>query len=452
MKRIYKTARWAVLTTLVLQTCAAQALDLVGAYEQALRHDPAKLAANEALAAGREKAVQGDSLLKPRVGLQAGYGRLDNHSSGAVPPALSAVLPEHSSGTVRQAVIQLSQPIYDATARAEKRQLQQQARLAETEFDQAQQTLAQRVAEAYFGVLQAQENLRVTLAEKAAIAMQRERAQARFDVGRGKATDLQEARARYDQILSKEINARSLLELRRAQFEETTGAAADGVAALAPGQAPTPPEPDNLLAWQLKGEDQSTAVRVRRSQLEIAIAEIEKHKMSGRPSLSLVASYAARGQNGGLSPLVAASNDRNAYAGLQFNLPLYAGGALDSREREAQSRRREAEQELAAAKRDVRLQVQDAYLSVRTGVPRIAAAEQSLLSARTALEATTLGRDVGTRTELDVLDVQQRAFAAEFELVQARLDYLLGRVRLAAAAGELGEQQLRELNSWLAKP
>ncbi|WP_114968710.1 TolC family outer membrane protein [Rhodoferax ferrireducens] len=447
MKRTYKTARWAVLTALALQTCAAQALDLVGAYEQALRHDPAKLAADEALVAGREKVVQGDALLKPRVSLQAGLGRLDDRNSGNVSPGLS-----HSTGTVRQATVQLTQPLYDATARAEKQQLHQQARLAETQFDQAQQGLAQRVAEAYFGVLQAQEALRVTLAEKAAIAMQRDRARARFDVGRGKVTDLQEAQARYDQILTKEINARSSLELRRAQFEETTGAQAQSLAALAAGQAATPPEPDSLLAWQLKGEDQSTLVRVKRSQLEIAGAEIDKHRLSGRPSLNLVASYSGKGQSGDLSPMVAPSNNRTGSVGLQFNMPLYAGGGLDSKERESLARRREAEQALAAAKRDVRLQVQDAYLSVRTGVSRITAAEQSLVSARTALEATTLGRDVGTRTELDVLDAQQRAFAAEFDLVQARLDYLLGRVRLSVAAGELGEGELRSVNGWLAIP
>ena len=335
------------------------------------------------------------------------------------------------------------------TARSEKKQLHQQAALAETQFSQAQQSIAQRVAEAYFGVLHAQEALRVTLAEKAAIAMQRDRAQARFDVGRGKVTDLQEAQARHDQILSKEISARSALELRRAQFEEMTGAPALDLAGLAPGQIAAVPEPDSLATWQLKGEDQSAVVRTRRSQLEIAGIDIDKYRNSSRPTLNLVASYTNRGQSGDLSPMVAPRNDRSGYVGLQFNVPLYSGGGLDSKEREALARRREAEQELAVAKRDVRLQVQDAYLAVRSGVSRIAAAEQSLTSARTALEATTLGRDVGTRIELDVLDAQQRSFAAEFDLVQARLDYLLGRVRLSAAAGELGEAELRAVNGWL---
>jgi outer membrane protein len=450
MKVKHMTARCAVLAALGLQVAAVQATDLMGAYEHALRHDPVKLAADEAVAAGREKAVQGNALLRPRVALQAGIDRLYDRSSGSSPPGFASLTPSQSSGTVRQGSVQLTQPIYDATARAEKQQLRQQTALAETQFEQSKQDIAQRVAEAYFGVLLAEEALRVVMAEKAAIGQQRDRAQARFDVGRGKVTDLQEAQARYDQTLTKEITARSTLDLRSAQFQETTGLPADGLAQLAVGPVPSVPEPDNLVAWQVHGEDHSTAVSVKRSELAVAKAEIEKHRLWGRPTLNLVASYTAKGQSGGLSPLVAPENNRAAAVGLQFNVPLYAGGALDSRQREALASEKQAEQRLAATQRDVRIQVQEAYLAVKTGVSRIASFSQSLVSARTALEATTLGRDVGTRTELDVLDAQQRVFGAELDLAQARFDYLLGRVRLAAAAGELGEADLRALNGWLA--
>lgn len=94
--------------------------------------------------------------------------------------------------------------------------------------------------------------------------------------------------------------------------------------------------------------------------------------------------------------------------------------------------------------------MQDAFLAVTTGVSRVASLTESLESARTALEATTLGRDVGTRTEPDVLDAQQRVFEAELALAQARYDYLLGRVRLSAAAGELNQSDVRNLNGLLA--
>ncbi|MGA0612815.1 TolC family outer membrane protein [Caldimonas sp. KR1-144] len=450
MKVKHSAVRWAVLGVLGLQALTAHAIDLVGAYEHALRYDPAKLAADEALAAGREKAVQGDALLRPRIGLTAGVNYVDSRSSSSLPPALASVVPSDSNGSVRQASVQLTQPLYDASARADKQQLHQLSALAETQFDQSRQDLAQRVAEAYFGVLLAEETVRVVQAEKAAIGAQRDRAQARFDVGRGKVTDLQEAQARYDQVQTKEISALSNLDLRRAAFKEAIGLPAQDLTPLATSFAPVAPQPDSLAAWQAKGEDQSTLVRVRRSQLEIAGAEIGKHKLAGRPTLNLVASYTASDQSGGLSPLAASDNQRNAVVGLQLNVPLYAGGAIDSRERESLARQRQADQELSAARRDVRLQVQDAYLSVKTNVSRIASFQQSLISARSALEATTLGRDVGTRTELDVLDAQQRSFAAELDLAQARFDYLLGRVRLAAAVGELGEADLRALNGWLA--
>jgi outer membrane protein len=307
------------------------------------------------------------------------------------------------------------------------------------------------VGEAYFDLLLAQENLRVAQAEKAAVGQQRERAQARFDVGRGKVTEVQEAQARYDAVLTREVSAQSTLALRQAQFQELTGVPGEGLADLRSGFGPESPTPDSLQAWQQKGLDGNTRVLVKRSELAISGAEIEKYKLSGRPTLDLVASYTKQGQNGGLSPLVSPDNNRAAVVGVQFNVPLYTGGALNSRERESIARKAQAEQELIAAQRDVRLQVQDAFLAVKTGVSRIAAQEQAVRSARTALEATTLGRDLGTRTELDVLDAQQRLFRAQLDLAQARNDYLLGRIRLAASAGTLNEGDLAALNNFFAR-
>jgi len=163
-----------------------------------------------------------------------------------------------------------------------------------------------------------------------------------------------------------------------------------------------------------------------------------------------VASYTNKGQNGSLSPTIAPDSSSATVVGVQLNVPLFTGGALDSRHRESIAKKRQAEQELSAARRDMRLQVQDAFLAVKTGVARIGALEQSVLSAQTALEATALGRDVGSRTELDVLDAQQRLFSVQLDLAQARNDYLLGRVRLASASGELQEGDLRALNAYLA--
>jgi len=442
----------ALLTGLLTASPGAScAIDLIGAYEKALSHDPSMLAAGAAVMAGREKKIQGDALLLPTVSLSAGYSHVNDRSKTDLPAALSQVIKSESAGNVHQAAVQLKHPLYDAKGVADSKQLYQRTELAEVSLRSAQQDLIQRVSEAYLNLLLAQENLRVVQAEKAAVGMQRVRAQARFEVGRGKITEVQETQARYDAVLTKEVSASSTLALRQAQFQEVTGMAAEGLAQLRPGFAPAPPQPDDLSAWQQRSRQNSTRVQAKQSELAIATAEIAKHKLSGRPTVDLVASYTYKGQDGGLSPVISPDNSRSAVVGLQFSFPLYTGGALNSREREAIAKLREAEHEVNAAQRDARLQVQDAFLAVKTGVARIRALEQSLLSAQTALEATTLGRDVGTRTELDVLDAQQRMFTAQLDLAQARNDYLLGRIRLAASAGELREDDLRTLNGFLMR-
>ncbi|WP_028103904.1 TolC family outer membrane protein [Pseudoduganella violaceinigra] len=445
-----KTLPAALGLLLVLHGASAMAMDVADAFRQALVNDPASQASDYALAAGREKAVQGDALLLPRVNLVAGASRIHNRQSGEVAPPASLLMPESSSGTARQASVQLAQPLYDRSAAANKRQMHEQSTLAQTQFTAARQGLALRVAEAYFGVLVAEETLRVVQAELNAVRHQRDRAQARFEVGQGRITDVEEAQARLDGVVTREVAAQSLLELRRAQFQETTGVAPQHLAPLAARFVPLPPEPAALNDWQQRGEHNNTLVLAKQSERTMASAELAKHRLSGRPTLELVASYGAKQQSGSLSPLVAPDGDRTGAIGLVLNVPLYAGGALDSRQRESVARLSQAEQELAAAQRDVRLKVQEGYLAVTTGVSRIAAQEQALQSARSALEATTRGRDVGTRTALDVLDAQQRLFAAELDLVQGRADYLLGRLRLAGAAGQLDEDTLRGLAPWLA--
>jgi len=440
-----------VAAACALFSTTSGAIDLTGSYQRALQADSSLRAAQAALLAGREKAVQGDALLKPQVGLSAGVTHINDRMSSNVPPPLSELIKSSSSGTVQEAAVQLVQPLYDVKSAADRQQLHQRSAIAEINFRQAQQDLMQRVGEAYFGVLVAQEALRVTQAEKAAVQMQRDRAQARFEVGRGKVTDLQEAQARLDTVVAREVSAQSQLALAQAQYLELTGTEAVGLAPLQTELAPVPPMPDSLQVWQLKSRESNTHVQLKQRELDIAGYEIKKYTLSGRPTFDLVAGYTVRGASGSLSPAMAPDGNRSAVIGVQFNVPLYAGGAIDSRQRESVAKKSQAEEEVSAAQRDARLQVQDSFLAVKTGVARIAALEQSLTSTRTALEATTLGRDVGTRTELDVLDAQQRVYTAQLDLARARNDYLLGRLRLAAAAGELQEADLQALNAYLVR-
>lgn len=434
-----------------LFSAAAAATDLSTSYERARQADPALRAAQAALLAGREKALQGDALLRPQVALTASLARLHEHSSATPQATLPTPDRGGGSGTVQQAALQLRQPLYDLPAAAERQQAHRLSDIAELQFRQAQQQLMQDVGQAYFGVLLARESLEVTRAEQAAVRLQRDRAQARFEVGRGGITELQEAQARLDGVGAREVSAQGQLSLAEARYRELTGGPAEHLAPLRPQLQPTPPEPDSLSAWQSRADASNARVLLRLQQAAMAGDEIRKTTLQARPTLALVASHTVQGASGRLSPAVAPDGVRSTTIGVQFSVPLFAGGAIDSRQRESIARKHEADETLEATRRGARLQVHDAYVSVKNGVARVAALGQSLVSARTALEATTLGRDLGTRTELDVLDAQQRLFAVQLDLARARTDYLLGRLDLAAAAGELQEADLQALDGYLAR-
>ena len=448
MNLLFKKTVFA-LTLLAAAGAHSQTLRLTQAFQQALRSDPSTLAAEQALLAGREKAVQGEALLKPQVSLGASVTGISSHAYSNLPDPVSSLVSPDSSGHVGEAAVKVLQPLYNATTSASKQQLISQTAGAEIRWTAAVQDLTKRVAESYLAVLSAQDTLRVTRAEETTLAEQRERAQARFDVGSGRITDVQEARARHDGTVAKLIGAQSALALRQAQFQWLTGASAQGLADLASVSRLPAPVPDLLQDWQRKGQDRNAYVQSKRIELDVARQEVAKYRLDSRPTLDLVGAYTMKGKGGDLSPLVAADRERTATVGLQLSIPLYTGGALNSREREALAKMRQTEQELVGAQQDVQLQIHDAYLALHTGLARVQALQRAQESSQSALDATVLGRDLGSRSQPDVLDAQQRFYAAQLDASQARIDVLLAQVRLAWAAGALSENDLQAIDAIL---
>ncbi|MEW6682464.1 MAG: TolC family outer membrane protein [Nitrospirota bacterium] len=438
------------MATAWLVACGpAHAIDLMGSYQRALGVDPSFLAAKEAREAGREQAVQGRALLLPNITASgdATWRQVETESDLAA--QFGSVLPAESAGNLYGYSVTLKQPLYRAEAFATNQQFKGRSELAEVSYRDAQQAVILRVARAYFGVLLAQDTVRLTAAQKAATKEQLDTAQARFDAGRARITDVRDAQARYDAILASEIAAESELVLRRAEYEEVTGQAADGLAEVRPEVAPLPAEPADLAVWQAEGLDGSPQVRAKQQQLAIAAAEVDKYRFLSRPTLDLIGSYSDSRHSGDLSPVVAPDRNQSTSVVVQVSVPLFQGGSINSQLREARAKQREATQDLDAAKRDARLQVREAFLAVSTGVAQVKALEQALESAKTSVDAAAIGLDVGVRTTLDVLDAQQRYYATQRDLARARYDYLLGRLQLPAAIGQLTENEVMAVNAYL---
>jgi outer membrane protein len=185
--------------------------------------------------------------------------------------------------------------------------------------------------------------------------------------------------------------------------------------------------------------------RFQQSNYEIAALEVERARAGHYPTLDLVASYNPQGSNGGVSSGIR-SNSAQGLIGVQLNVPIYTGGFVNSRVREAISLQDKARQDLETAKRSAITNAQDGYSGVNSAVASVKANEQAVQSAEVALQSNKLGFEVGIRTNLDVLNVQQNVFSARRDLANAYFQYLLAVLRLKAAVGTLDEQDLADLN------
>ncbi|QNM97141.1 TolC family outer membrane protein [Chitinimonas koreensis] len=447
---MFPSARRALSLAIALAVgSSAFAADLLSVYQEAKKYDATYAAAEAALRAGQEKSAQGRSLWLPKVQLQSGY----SHATQDTDYGRNNVLLQDSdrSGNSYNYTVSASQPIYRADASVGKVQLDEQARLAEVSFASAQQNLILRVAQAYFDVLYAQDNLEFVRSQKDAVSQQLAQAKKSFEVGVATITDTHEAQAKYDAIVASEIAAENDLLVKQNAFLQLTGVPAEGLSMLPAKMAATPPSPNDVNAWLRDAEQKSLAIDAQRGQLAIAEAEIDKYRLLRQPTLDLVAQYGTDYKKNGLTAAGGTDKTTSSAIGVQLNIPIYTGGATSSRLREAIALRDKAQHELEATRRDTAQTTKQAFLGVQAGAAQIRALEQALVSSQSSLDSTKLGREVGVRTTLDLLNAQQQYYSTKRDLALARYNYLLNQLKLSAAVGELGQPNLEAVNAQLAR-
>ena len=298
-------------------------------------------------------------------------------------------------------------------------------------------------------MLAAQDTLALVRAQKTAIAEQLAQAKRNFEVGTATITDTHEAQARYDLSVSQEISAQNDVEARGRALQLLTGKEYADLKPLRAEVKLAPPEPNDMQSWVDLAEKQSYAVLVQEAGTEIARLEAQRTSAGHQPTLDLVASHNYTSQSA--SQLSSAgSNITTNSVSLQFALPLYQGGAISSREREAAYNLARARQELENARRTAALATRQAYLAVINGIAQISALEQALVSSQSALQSNRLGYEVGVRINIDVLNAQQQLFSTRRDLAVARYNTITNLFRLKAAAGALREPDLEYVSQALA--
>lgn len=410
-------------------------------YQLAQQSDPQLQAAKEQLNAARENKSLARSQLLPSIGLGASYEatRRDLKTLQGVTVDQSESYKESGLG------LNLTQPIYHRDRFVQLEQADSTIAQAEAEYAAAEIGLMVRSTTAYFDILSAEDDLRVAQAEREATGRQLEQAQQRFDVGLIAITDVHEAQAAFDAARAAEIAAENALDNAwEALFEIIGPQPKSNLAKLGDSLQMVPPVPKDLQAWTETAQQQNFDILAASASLESLNQEVAVSRSGHYPTLDLVGGY-----NLSRSDSDTATEADLATIGLELEVPLYTGGAVNAQTRQALANYRAAQDGLDQTRRAVIRQVRDAYRGVISSISQVEALKAATVSAQSALESTQAGYEVGTRTIVDVLNVQRNLFSSQRDYLNSRYGYIINGLSLKSAAGTLDKQDLQRVNTWL---
>jgi outer membrane protein len=432
--------RVALAITLALGMHAVSAEDLLAVYQVATANDPNLRAAQATRDANLEARPLAQSQLLPYVAIVGDgfYNNRDVKSSN-----FGSYRDDFPSGNIG---VQLTQPLYRKDLLIQREQADDQVARAYVDYTTAEQDLIVRVTEAYFDVLAAEDTLTFSEANLKAIGRQLDQARQRFDVGLIAITDVDEAKARYDQSRAELIVAQNDLDDAKESLAEITGQPTGKLAELEPGVVLRPPNPASLDEWTAMALGTNPGIISAKYDAEIAKKEIERQDAGDSPAVDLVGSY-----NVARTDARFGSDVDDALVGLQLSLPLYTGGGVAAATRQARYQYQAAQEVLEQRRRAVQTQVRNAYRGALATMSRVEALEAAVVSATSALEATEAGFEVGTRTLVDVLNRQSELFRARRDLAITRYAYILNLLSLRQAAGTLSYEDVERANTWLVQ-
>jgi outer membrane protein len=441
---------------------AAEPKDLVGVFEDAVTSDPVIRQADANRLAAREARPQAWAAVLPQLNATAAL--TGDHNSGTQPffgtnpngtPFVVAA-PATVDTTTRQWGVNLRQNVFSWSNWVALKAAAKEVAQAEATYQAAEQQLILRVSQAYFNVLAAEAGLEANQTSLEAISRQLDQANKRFEVGLIAITDVEDAKAARDTAAAAVIAAKRTLATSEDQLQEITGQKYDRLAKPGTDMPLRSPEPADQGRWVEISLQQNLSLISSRLSADIARDNVRAAFGGHLPTLDVVAgrSYQNQGVNESFAgqPFGYDTYFNERQLGLQFTLPLFSGGATQSKVRQTQYQWIAAKEAVVQSSRATERQARDAYLGVISGIARVQALRQAVESNHTAVRATEAGYDVGTRTSVDVLNARRLLVQAETDYANSRYDYIVSVLQLRLAAGNLDRAQLTEINNWLTVP
>jgi outer membrane protein len=418
----------------------ASAENLLDIYRQAQEKDPQLLESKAQRDAAFEKINEAQAADLPQINLGADLNYQKTNKDD-----------KQTAGTAG-ATLGLSQAIYRRSNWINSDISEKQATQTDVAYNYEKQSLIVRTSDAYFSVLAAKDTLEYVNANLDALKRQLDETQQRYNVGMTAITDVHEAKAAYDLASADVITAENNLTNSYEGLRQLTGTEHKQLDLLDTQRFTPVALGESSDSWMKLSEENNLQLHQQRIAKDIAKQQIDLAQTGNDPTLDLGANLGSTytdNKNSGVGYDDGTLNSGNI--GFKFNLPLYTGGAVDSRVKQAQFNYVSASEALEKSHRSIQADLYRNYNDVNAAIGTVRAYQQSVISAESALTATRAGYEVGTRTIVDLLDATRKLYSAKQQLSAARYNYILKRLQLKQIAGNLQEQDLVEVNSGLSK-
>ncbi len=437
-----------LITILLCFNINAAADSLLDIYNDALENDPQYKSAEFSYLSGKEIKVQGRAALLPNISINAQTNWNEYYQNGNLQNQYN-----NFSSSAR-----LTQPLIRLDAWFKYRQSKFLTDAAEADFAYSQQALIVRTAELYFNVLRAIDNLSAARSEEKAIKKQLDQIKQRYEVGLAAITEVQEAQLAFDLSLASRTRTEGEVYTAKESLNALVGREIVSLDGLVNDLNVTNPVPASKEEWARKAVENNFRLQAanlrkyasKNNARSVASNHLPKVDIVGVQSESETNQYAFDGINtgGAFNITVPDETQRDTYS-LQLSMPIFQGGAVISRTKQAYAESNKSSEDALFAERSVIQDVRSQYSNVVTLVANLRAQKQAVISASSALEATKVGYEVGTRNIVDLLQAEKNLYSAERNLSNAKYDYLITTLRLHLAAGTLSPENLIEINNLL---
>ncbi|WP_373925190.1 TolC family outer membrane protein [Duganella sp. sic0402] len=433
----------ALLASALLSANSASAMTIMQAFQAALTNDAVYQQAVQDSIGGKEYAVLGKSNLLPN--LQANYSSNRNRVDLEAPNVLGQMRTTHPEYISRSSSVSLRQTLFNMDAWARYKQGLAQTKYSDQNFEGRAQEMIVRVTSAYMDALFANEQVRITKAQRDMYAEQKAVNDRLFAGGEGTKTDMLETQSRLDLSEAQLLEAEDNRQTQLATLSTLVGEEVTVLDELAPSFRIAPPPEGGFEAWRKRALEENPDLRAQAFAIEAARQEVNKSRAGHMPRLDFVANY-----NRADSETINTYNQNtvNRTIGIQLTVPLYSGGSVAASSRQSVASLEKAKSELQVRTDRILIELRKQYAAVLSSVTRIRALEKAVASGELLITATEQSIKGGVRINLDLLNARQQLYTSQRDLAQARYNYLLAQLKLKAAAGVLEPEDVQEVSTY----